>query len=134
MASATVQPETIDKATAETLKPVIHLLIVTATEVESEAVWERMQPLPGKSHILSAFLGNQTYRIGNFGLFGAVHVQCRLGTSGRDASLTTTLEALETWAPDAVIMPGIAFGRSRKEQFLCDLLIGEEIRNYEPAG
>lgn len=69
MASATGQVETIDKATAEALKPAIHLLIVTATEVESEAVWERMQPLPGRAHIIRAFLGNQTYRIGTFGLW-----------------------------------------------------------------
>jgi nucleoside phosphorylase len=132
MATVTAQPETIDRATAEALKPVIHLLIVTATDVESEAVWQRMQPLPGKSHLFHAFLGNQTYRIGIFGRFGAAHVQCRMGTSGRDASLVTTLEALETWAPEAVIMPGIAFGRNRQKQSLCDLLIGEEIRNYEP--
>jgi nucleoside phosphorylase len=124
--------EIVNQETADTLKPAIHLLIVTATEVESEAVWKRMKPLPGRRYILQAFLGNQTYRIGQFGLFGSAHVQCRMGTTGRDASLVTTLEALDAWTPQAVIMPGIAFGRNQKTQSLCDLLLGEEVRNYEP--
>jgi hypothetical protein len=34
----------IDEATSRSLKPAIHLLIVTATDVETEAVLARMEP------------------------------------------------------------------------------------------
>jgi nucleoside phosphorylase/8-oxo-dGTP pyrophosphatase MutT (NUDIX family) len=127
-----VNEHSVDRDTLIAARPLVELVIVTATEIESRAVWKFLTPLPRRSRILKGNLGNNTYRVGKFGLFGAAHVRTAMGSSGRDASILTTYEAIGHWSPKAVIMPGIAFGFEKDNRRMLDLLIAEEIVNYEP--
>ena len=106
-------------------------LFVTATEIESEALHEKMIPIIDNS-ISVCYIGNYTYYIGKFGNYPIIHVECgSMGAVGKDAAIMTVSDAIQEWEPDGVIMVGIAFGLKPEEQNMGDVLISRCLRNYE---
>ncbi|MFW0715132.1 hypothetical protein [Pedobacter sp. N23S346] len=116
----------------ERLKPEFNLLIVTATRVENDVLHAHLKPIAGQDKILHVAKGKQTYYLGVFGAYNIVHVACgEMGSSGATSSIVTTMDAINVWNPKAVLMVGIAFGANKK-QHIGDVLISEEVVNYEP--
>ncbi len=68
-------------------------------------------------------------------LLGSVDVvlcMTAMGSIGRDASTIVTMEVIQSWNLDAVIMSGIAFGKDATKQQIGNVLISERIISYEP--
>lgn len=106
------------------------ILIVTATELETNATHKKLSPLPDFESIIKVFEGNYTYYFGKFGNYFVAHVQCGMGSISRDSSIMTVSTAIKILKPKFVLMIGIAFGVDDKKQNIGDVLISEAILPY----
>ncbi len=110
-----------------------NLLIVTATRIEKETLHNYLKPISGKGGLIKISIGKQTYYLGIFGTYNAIHVACGdMGSIGRESSIITTTDAIGACKPKIVLMVGIAFGIDKKKQKIGDVLISERIIPYEP--
>lgn len=110
----------------------IDFVIVVAVGIELRAVLQVLQPLNNKSTICVFDSNHRTFYLGIIGDYKCAVVMCSMGTAGRDGSILTATEALQTFQPKAgVVMPGIAFGRDEHKQTLGDVVVGSVIINYE---
>ena len=110
----------------------IDLIIITATELELEAVMHFVKALPPKKKIRKVISGAETYYVGKFGTYKAVITKCRMGSIGEGSSMLATQAAQDLWHPRAIIMVGIAFGKDKTKQNIADVLVTSEIIPYEP--
>jgi len=107
------------------------LLLVTATNLETEHLHAELTPYGGETEILVIHNENYTYYIGVFGNYLAAHVQCgTMGSISRDSSISTINEAISFFKPKITLMVGIAFGVDDKEQHIGDVLVSECITPY----
>ncbi len=119
------------KSFLSTRKNDFNLLLLTATKVEKDALHKAMRPLNGEKKLIKISDGKQTYYLGVFGKYNAVHVSCgKMGSSGKQSSLTTTNDAITFCKPKVAVMIGIAFGKGGK-QSIGDVLVSESITPYE---
>lgn len=127
-------PDTKEVAEADLLSfaEEIDVVLITAVEVERDAVLRLLKPLPGKKKILMGFIGPETYYLGKFGAVNAVVTKCRPGSLESGAAILATNDATRLWRPRAIIMPGIAFGKDPTKQKLGDVLVASQIISYEP--
>jgi nucleoside phosphorylase len=109
----------------------IDVVLMVATEVEIRAALHLLQPYPRRKHILRAFVGAETYYLGKFGAYRTAVTRCGMGAGGERGSTLATPEALRTWQPKAIIMPGIAFGEDPGKQKMADVLVASQIIPYE---
>lgn len=118
-------------------KKIADFLIITATDIETQAVIKRFQPVcvDGLLHINK---NDRQYTAGVFGEYNVIHCQCKnMGTQEVGSSMITTTNALEDWpCIKGVLMVGIAFGMYNDEtdqykQNYSDVLIAEKIFPYE---
>lgn len=107
------------------------IVIVTVTLVEKESLHERIAPLPGQSEILIVQEQFLTYFLCSLGKYAVCHVESKMGSIGAGASIMTVQHAIEFIKPEIIIMVGIAFGVDPKEQNIGDVLISEQIIQYE---
>jgi nucleoside phosphorylase len=105
-------------------------LVVTATDTETDAMHKKMQPLNNHDKLIKFYQGTNTYFGGVFGKYAVVHVQCGMGSVGRDSSITTISDAINHLTPKFVIMIGIAFGIDRQKQEIGDVLVSEGVIPY----
>jgi nucleoside phosphorylase len=117
----------------ENLQEDFKILIVTATEVEKKQLHSRLTPLKvaDSDAIVKIVKGKHTYFLGMFGAYHVVHVACDMGSTGRNASITTVSEAIQTCSPKIVLMVGIAFGMNSSKQKIGDILVSDQIIAYE---
>lgn len=109
-------------------------LFITTTDVEADALFSVMTPLPNKNEVIKVAIGNHTYYLGIIGHYPVVHVQCdSMGMINPGASITTTYDAISQWKPIAVIIVGVAFGINQKKQRIGDVLVSHSIIDYESA-
>lgn len=106
------------------------ILLVTATDLETEITHNYLKPLDGYSKIIQVFEGNQTYYFGILGLYKVAHVQCAMGSISRASSIMTVATALSKLKSKIVLMIGIAFGVDKKNQNIGDVLIAESVVPY----
>jgi len=119
-----------DLATTHPIMPMQNLkadvLLVTATEVEADAVLSRFS---GASR---CFIGDKTYY--DLGVISGAKifmVQSEMGTGGAGGSLLTVRESIQALSPSAIIMVGIAFGFSHGKQRIGDVLVSRQLLGYE---
>lgn len=105
-------------------------LIVTATETETSAMHNAMKPIANHDKLFQIHEGANTYYLGMFGKYIVAHVQCGMGSSGRESSIITIGDAINALKPRFVIMIGIAFGVDEEKQKIGDVLISEGIIPY----
>jgi nucleoside phosphorylase len=117
----------------ENLKGKLNIVIMTATDIEKEAVFKYLKPLPDSQSLKVDTTSKQTYTIGVFGEYPIIHVQTNMGSSAPDGSTLTTKDVLDYWKPKALIMPGIAFGKDSKKQKIGYVLISESIIQYDSS-
>jgi nucleoside phosphorylase len=109
-----------------------HLLIVTATDLETEILHNQLKSIPGEEKLLVAHHEVRTYYKGVFGEYICIHVQCdTMGSIGVASSIITVREAIRLIKPKATIMIGIAFGIDDKEQKIGDVLVANSIIPYD---
>lgn len=106
------------------------ILLVTATDLESEYTHKTITPLAGEKGILRVFEGNQTYYFGTFGLYAVAHVQCAMGSLSRASSIMTVSTAISILKIKVVIMIGIAFGVDEETQNIGDVFVAESVIPY----
>lgn len=118
-------------------KNVADILIVTATSIETDALYRQMQPVCSDG-LLNVEKGERRYTLGRLAEFNVIHCQCKnMGTQEVGSSTLTTTNALMDWpCVKAVIMVGIAFGMYNEEtdqskQNLGDVLVATKIFPYE---
>lgn len=121
----------IDEATLGKVKDKITVIIITATEVELKAVLHLLTPLPRRKQVLEVYSGPETYYLGKFGAHNAVVTKCRMGSIGEGAVILATEQAQRLWRPKAIIMTGVAFGKTPGKQKMADVLIASQIISYE---
>jgi nucleoside phosphorylase len=111
--------------------PHVDVVLLTTTDVERNALYEVMKPLPGRSGLVEGARGHNTYRLGQFGRYLAAHVESTMGSQARDGSTLTVRDAIAELSPRAVIILGIAFGLDPIKQRLGDVIIAESVIPYE---
>lgn len=107
------------------------LLLVTVTEIEANAVLDLFANELGRKYELR-FIGKKTYYyLGNIAGATIFMAQSEMGVSGPGGALLTIWEAIQHLAPLAVMMVGIAFGLDLEKQRIGDILVSEQILDYE---
>jgi nucleoside phosphorylase len=127
-------PAVVDITSLEGLKyrNSVDIVLMTVTEVELFAVMRLLTPLPDANIIAQVSIENETYYLGMFGKQLAAVTASRMGSTGSGSSTHATDRACRNWLPRAVIMIGIAFGAEPEKQRLADVLIADQVINYEP--
>lgn len=125
----------INQKKAKEIKKVIKnwLLLVTVNDIETRTLARELTPLDGYTDTFIAFNKNNTYNIGKFGAYNAIHVQSDMGAMNRDAVMTTVTNAIRMWSPKAIIMIGVAWGMDNQKQKIGDVLVSKKIVQYESA-
>lgn len=105
-----------------------NFLVVTATEIETKSLHDVMPEI-----IQRVVVGNNTYYLGQIGLYNVINVQClQMGSLAPGGSSQTVSAALKEWdGIKAVIMVGICFGFDEDKQQIGDVIVSKSIRNYE---
>lgn len=106
------------------------VLLVTATELETNATHKKLKAINGYNEIIKVFEGDLTYYFGALGSYNVVHVQSSMGSLSRDSSIMTVSTALKKTKAKIVIMVGIAFGIDEQSQNIGDVLVSESIIPY----
>ncbi len=106
------------------------ILIVTATDLETNVTHQKIKPLDGYDKILKVFEGDLTYYFGMLGNYNIAHVQSSMGSLSRDSSIMTVSTAIKKLEAKIVVMVGIAFGVDGAKQNIGDVLISESIIPY----
>lgn len=111
----------------------VDVLLMTAVQVERDAVLRIMKPSLGRARIAQAPFGHLTYYVGLIGDARVVLTMSRPGAVGRDAALLSLYEAMQHCEPRAVIAVGIAFGGYTEKLKIGDVLFANRVIAYEPA-
>lgn len=107
--------------------PQADVLIVTVTDIETNAIFEVLQLTYER-----CFIGDKTYyKLGIINGARVFLVQSEMGTSGPGGSLLTISTGLHALSPSAVIMVGVAFGFDQSKQRIGDVLVSLQLRAYE---
>jgi nucleoside phosphorylase len=107
------------------------VLIVTTTSIERDVLLTYLRPPTPRGKVLEGNVGQLTYRVGRFGLYRSACVETKMGSQHREGSALTILDAIDTVAPKAVLVLGIAFGIDRAKYRLGDVLVAESVEPYE---
>jgi nucleoside phosphorylase len=108
----------------------VDILLVTVTKVETMAILDTAKQQSAQSH-QPMFIGHKTYYdLGQIGGARTFLVQSEMGSAGPGGASLTIWEAVETLAPTAVIMVGIAFGVNPEKQQIGDILVSKQLMNY----
>jgi len=108
----------------------VDLLLVTATEVEMQAVLNVF--LPQNSTFMQRFTDDNTYF--DLGVISGARtflVQSEMGAGGPAGATLVVHEGIKALSPSAVIMVGIAFGLIPEKQRLGDILVSRQLAGYE---
>lgn len=127
-------PSVVDITDSEALqyRNSIDVVLMTVTEVELFAVMRLLAPLSDMNNIAQVSIGNETYYLGEFGKHRAVVTSSRMGSTITGSATHATDRACRNWLPRAVIMVGIAFGAAPEKQRIADVLVADQVINYEP--
>ena len=106
------------------------ILLMTATDLETDALHNFIKPIDNYSSIIKTFHDSHTYYIGTFGNYEIAHVQSGMGSISREGSILTTSDAVRLLKPKFVLMIGIAFGIDETKQKIGDVLVSEAIIPY----
>ncbi len=121
----------MEEIMADRYQDVCDVLIVVATEVERDAVFQGVNESTGVEP--KRIFGNrQTYfDLGHLGSSHLLLVQTEIGSTGPGASLTTVGEAIDDLKPAHVLSVGIAFGVNPDKQEIGQILVSHQLQAYE---
>jgi nucleoside phosphorylase len=114
------------------MTPRADVLLVTVTKVETRAVFQTFRDVTGADPRPEA-IGDKTYHdLGTVNETRVWLVQSEMGAAGLGAAQQTVQKGIETLAPSAVVMVGIAFGVNPDKQQIGDILVASKLMLYEP--
>ncbi|MEU8118723.1 hypothetical protein AB0C21_08430 [Spirillospora sp. NPDC049024] len=115
----------------EVMNDRVDILLVTATQVETEAVLDAFK-IVDRERLGRRFIGENTYLdLNTAGGARVFLVQCEMGSGGPQGATLTINDGIAALQPGAVIMAGIAFGVDRGKQQIGDVLVSAQILGYE---
>src|SRR5712692_622396 len=118
--------------TQQTSLNTVDILIVTALDVETAAVLEVFQKSYGRKAEL-CFVDNNTYLdLGAVNGARTFMVQSGRRSGGPNGAILTINEGIKALSPSAVIMVGVAFGINPEQQQIGDILVSQQLLEYEP--
>lgn len=107
------------------------ILLVTATNLETEYLHQTLQPINGFEGLVKTYFETQTFYLGVLGKYTVMHVQCSdMGAVSFGGSIKTITDALRFSNAKITIMVGIAFGINPEKQRIGDVLVSESILPY----
>lgn len=107
------------------------ILLAVAADVEHDAV-KNAAIKEGLPQFKRRFEGDHTYwQLGQLGGCELLLVKCTAGSGGVSGALPTLMDAANDVKPNAIIMPGIAFGLKQDKQELCEILLSKQIMAYD---
>jgi nucleoside phosphorylase len=109
----------------------VHILVETATSIETAAVHAAMLPLPGEQALVVGSIGVATYTIGTLGNYAVAHFQSDMGNEGPNAAQLATNDAIREMQPKLLLLIGNAFGLQPGKQRLGDVLVAQHMTSYE---
>ncbi len=115
----------------KSIRKEVDVVIITATDIEINAVMNLLTPYPRRKSILLTYVGPETYYIGKFGAHKVVVTKCRMGSIGEGSVILATEQAQRLWKPRAIIMVGLAFGKDPLKQNIGDVIVASQIVSYE---
>lgn len=102
------------------------VLLITVTEIETMAVRRLF------SNVQKHFIGDKTYYdLGEVSGTKVFLVQSEMGVGGQGGAMRTIEKGIAVLSPSAVIMVGIAFGIEPSKQRIGDILVSQQILDYE---
>lgn len=107
----------------------VDLVILTITEAEFLAVFERMEPLPSKSKVSKILLGNSFYILGTYGHYTAVLLATY--QPGTGSAMNYLNSAITQFKCQLVVNIGIAWGANPQKQKLGDVLVADRVVNVD---
>lgn len=108
------------------------VLLVTATEVETLAIFEAFEGT-GSTDPQLQVIGDKTYHdLGTIKETRVWLVQSEKGSVSLGAAQQTVQKGIEALEPSAVVMVGIAFGVDPETQKIGDILVAKQLLLYEP--
>jgi nucleoside phosphorylase len=111
------------------LTPHADVLLVTATDVEAQAVLDTFTPGAKPQR---CFVGDNTYfDLGVHGGARVLLVQSEMGASGPGGMQATVTAAIGALHPASIVMVGIAFGVNSKKQKIGDVLVSRQLMSYD---
>lgn len=118
----------------ESNMPVKHrvcVLFLTSTDVEDDAIAESL--ISAGYHKEGVLLAGHNYA--EKYICGAirevVHVRSSAGSVGKSGSELVSSDAIKAVSPDFVVAVGICFGLQKEEHKIGDVLVSEEVLDYE---
>lgn len=118
-------------ATTVPIEPSVDVLLVTVTDVETEAVLTILKARFNRSAQLRVISERTYFDLGEIGGAATYLVRSEMGSGGVGGSLFTVDAGIQALSPTAVLMVGIAFGMDRKLQRIGDILIGSQLSLYD---
>ncbi|HTD35406.1 MAG TPA: hypothetical protein VK665_17190 [Candidatus Elarobacter sp.] len=113
--------------------PRCDVLIVTVTDVETQAVLRSAETATGRPYT-KHFAGRKTYyNVGPIAETSIVVVRSEMSSSSLGGSLVTVLHSIPLLQPHCVIVAGIAFGMDEPKQQIGTVLVSKQIHNYDLA-
>lgn len=107
------------------------VLLVTATDLETRTVLATV-PKDLSRTPARVFIGDKTYfDLGLIAGARVVLVQTDMGPGGPGGASLTLAEALSVWEATSVILVGIAFGVDPARQRLGDVVVAQQVLDYE---
>ena len=107
------------------------VLLVTVTEVETQAILHVFTD-KYQHNYKRQFIGTKTYyELGTVNDARIFLVQSEMGVSGPGSSLLTVYEGIQALGPSSIIMVGIAFGVDPDKQRIGDVLVSQQLRDYD---
>jgi len=111
----------------------VAVAVVVATNTEFKVAINFLKPLQNEDGILKIYCKKVTAYCGIWGKYSVALVQTNnMGASREGGADDTVDEIIAELSPKAVIMAGIAFGKSEIKQNMFDILVSKTIENYEP--
>lgn len=107
------------------------LLIVTVTNVESQAVLNAFAAETGRSAMPLMLDGYVYKHLGRVDAFDVYFAISEMGSGGVGGSQDAVRKAITAIKPDAVFMVGIAFGIDRKKFSVGDILVSKQLLLYD---
>ncbi len=112
--------------TIQELSQKADILLVTATEVETKAVLHVFSKA-GKD-VTEALIQNKIYY--DFGIIGGAKTYMAQSSEVGMGNLLSLLESFKVLSPSVLIIVGIAFGISSKEQNIGDILVSQQLADF----
>lgn len=110
----------------------VDVVVLVTTQVEYEAVRSRLSEEGGGPRP-SSYAGASTYT--SYGPIGGTHValvRSSMGSMGPGGSSLTVIDAIRQLRPWAVLAVGIAFGVDESQNPIGQVLLSEQLVEYEP--